>query len=139
MKQVLLLTVVFSSASLANQTTPVYSPFTLTGTLGGVYTFTNASLPANTGVFTVSPAVEYNDVLSLSFTQAGGTFTDGTTGIELATFTDAVVNNTSSTDNEPPIFTSAPDVSKITVQGHSIRQTINETGVVYGVRVLQVL
>ena len=131
-----LLTVVFSSASLANQTTPAYSPFTLTGTLGGVYTFTNASIPANTGVFTVSPAVEYNDVLSLSFTQAGGTFTDGTTGIELATFTDAVVNNTSSTDNEPPIFTSAPDVSKITVQGHSIRQTINETGVVYGVRVL---
>ncbi|MDC0637237.1 right-handed parallel beta-helix repeat-containing protein [Flavobacteriaceae bacterium] len=128
------LTVVFSSASLANQTTPVYSPFTLTGTLGGVYTFTNASIPANTGVFTVSPAVEYNDVLSLSFTQAGGTFTDGTTGIELATFTDTVVNNTSSTDNEPPIFTSAPDVSKITVQGHSIRQTINETGVVYGVR-----
>ena len=129
-----LLTVVFSSASLANQTTPSHSPFTLTGTLGGVYTFTNASIPANTGVFTVSPAVEYNDVLSLSFTQAGGTFTDGTTGIELATFTDAVVNNTSSTDNEPPIFTSAPDVSKTTVQGHTIRQTINETGVVYGVR-----
>ena len=128
------LTVVFSSASLANQTTPAYSPFTLTGTLGGAYTFTNASIPANTGIFTVSPAVEYNDVLSLSFTQAGGTFTDGTTGIELATFTDAVVNNTSATDNEPPIFTSDPAVSKTTVQGHSIRQTINETGVVYGVR-----
>ena len=129
------LTVVFSSASLANQTTPAYSPFTLTGTLGGVYTFTNASIPANTGVFTVSPAVEYNDVLSLSFTQAGGTFTDGTTGIELATFTDTVVNNTSATDNEPPIFTSDPAVSKTTVQGHSIRQTINETGNVYGVMV----
>ena len=129
-----LLTVVFSSASLANQTTPAHSPFTLTGTLGGVYTFTNAAIPANTGVFTVSPAVEYNDVLSLSFTQAGGTFTDGTTGIELATFTDAVVNNTSSTDNEPPVFTAAPDKAKTTISGHTIRQTINENGTVYGVR-----
>ena len=116
---------------LGNLSTPQYTPFSLTGG----YTFSNALFTGTGATFTITPEVQQGDVVTLAFTQAGGEFTSTTSGLELQTFSSRAVTNNSTAVTVPPVFTSAPAVSKTTVQGHTIRQTIDKTGNVYGVRV----
>jgi len=72
--------------------------------------------------------------LTLSFVEAANTFTSTTSALAVESFSGVAITNNSTVVTVPPVFTSAPDVSKTTVQGHTIRQTIDKTGVVYGVR-----
>jgi len=121
---------IYTNDILVNLSTPQYTPFSLTGG----YTFSNALFTGTGATFTVTPEVQQGDVVTLAFTQAGGEFTSTTSGLGLQTFSSRAVTNNSTVVTVPPVFTSAPAVIKTTVQGHTIRQTIDKTGVVYGVR-----
>ena len=127
-----LLTFSFNEA-VDNLPSPIHSAFTLTGS--GILSnpFVSSTLVGGNASFVISPAVEVGETLTLDFVQAGGEFTGPTTGIGVESFSIQPVNN-STVDTLPPVFTSAPVVSKTTLTGHTIRQTINKAGTVYGVQ-----
>jgi hypothetical protein len=115
---------------LNNQTTPIHAPFSL---VGGAYTFTSSSLPGTGASFVISPAVQQGDVLTLSFVGTANTFNGWTTALPVESFSGVAITNNSTVVTVPPVFTLAPVVSKTTLTGHTIRQTIDKAGTVYGV------
>jgi hypothetical protein len=116
---------------LNNQTTPIDAPFSL---VGGAYTFTGSSLPGTGASFVISPAVQQGDVLTLSFVGTANTFTSTTSALAVESFSGVAITNNSTVVSVPPVFTLAPVVSKTTLTGHTIRQTIDKAGTVYGVQ-----
>lgn len=122
---------IYTDDILGNLSTPQYTPFSLTGG----YTFSNALFTGTGATFTITPEVQQGDVVTLAFTQAGGEFTSTTSGLELQTFSGTAVTNNSTVVTVPPVFVAGPEKARTTISGHTIRQTLDKNGTVYGVMV----